>query len=170
MPLLEERHLDHLIEVLPVKRIYGNSHIFLGISIWYPAVLILLMLILTASDVRKTLLMPDIISVMKDAFSAYSQGAVTSPLRTRIDMPGTDNSSLFMSVHVSVPGEECTAVKTVTIFPENSCIGKLVVQVAVTLFDTVDGAPLALLEGSSLPASAPFPYHKVFLPPRNSTH
>lgn len=110
------------------------------------------MLILTADDVRKALPMRQAIEAMKNAYAALSSGTAVVPLRTRLLIPGSEASSLFMPAYVHTADDEALAVKIVSLFPTNPARGLAYIQAAVLVFDSETGRAIALLEGSSLTA------------------
>lgn len=110
------------------------------------------MLILSASDVRRTLPMDQTIEAMKRAFAAFSRGNANVPLRSRLSVPAHDAVALFMPAYLADEEGEALAVKAVTLFSHNNQFGLPLIHAAVLLFAANTGHPIALLEGSSLTA------------------
>src|SRR5271165_4790497 len=78
---------------------------------------------------------------------AHCDGGMGEVERVLIAAPGTGNSVLTW---VASHARRGVAVKTATVFPGNSRAGSRPnVQSVVTLFDAVDGAPLAVIHGES---------------------
>jgi ornithine cyclodeaminase/alanine dehydrogenase-like protein (mu-crystallin family) len=104
--------------------------------------------ILTASDVKKALPMPIAIEAMKRAFSQYSAGKSSVPLRARLD---TDRgTTLLMPAHLHESND--MAVKIVSIYPDNPALQLPTIAATVIALDPQTGVPLAMMEGTSLTA------------------
>ena len=110
------------------------------------------MIILSADEVRQALPMREAIEAMKVAYAALSGGTAVVPLRTQLQIPGSEALSLFMPAYVSAADQNALAVKVVSLFPTNPSRGLAFIQAAVLAFDPETGRALALLEGSSLTA------------------
>jgi ornithine cyclodeaminase len=110
------------------------------------------MLILSAAEVRQALPMEEVISAMKLAFSASSNGQAEMPLRTALPIRKHEAFSLFMPVYLENESSEALAVKIVSIFPKNFSLGLPLIHAAVILFEPDSGRPIALLEGGALTA------------------
>jgi ornithine cyclodeaminase len=106
--------------------------------------------ILNAAEIRQALPMSAVIEGMKAAFSQFSTGAATVPLRSRIAVPQQNGVALFMPAFLT--GSDDLAIKVVTVFPKNIQRGEPMIYASVLVLDTVSGRPLAFLEGSSLTA------------------
>ncbi len=105
--------------------------------------------LLSASDVVRALPMVEAIEGVKQAFARLSLGQATVPLRSRIDVPGK-GATLVMPGYLQEG--EMIAVKTVSVFPENTQRGLPAIHALVTVIDSNTGEPVALLEGGSLTA------------------
>jgi ornithine cyclodeaminase len=111
------------------------------------------MLVLTATDVRMALPMPQAIEGMKHAFAALSDGRAEVPLRGRLPVPAHEGLTLLMPAFVRpADREEALAVKVVSLFPGNPSRGLAYIQAAVLVLEPGTGKALALLEGGSLTA------------------
>ncbi|MDH3428239.1 MAG: ornithine cyclodeaminase, partial [Gemmatimonadota bacterium] len=109
------------------------------------------MLILSASDVRRALPMPDAIELMKRAFASLARGEATVPLRTHLS--ARDDGGVTLVMPARVDGESSSlAVKIVSVFGDNAEVGLPTLHAAVIVLDPDTGRPLAVLEGSSLTA------------------
>ncbi len=106
--------------------------------------------ILDAADVRRALPMPVAIEGMKAAYGQLSIGGATIPLRSRIDVPGSDGITLIMPAYL--PADDALAVKIVSVFPQNAARREPTIHAAVLALDPANGRPVALLEGSTLTA------------------
>ena len=98
------------------------------------------MLVLTRSQVRALVPMPDAIELMKTAFAELSAGHTVSPLRTVIPLPAY------------VPAMDALGLKSVNVFRRNPERGLPVIHAIVTLVDPETGQPLAIMDGTYLTA------------------
>jgi ornithine cyclodeaminase/alanine dehydrogenase-like protein (mu-crystallin family) len=114
----------------------------------------MIMLILTAEDVRKALPMKETIEAMKRAYASLSDGKADVPLRTRLSVPSQDAVTLFMPAYVQAEGGDALAIKVVSLFPRNPERERSLafIQAAVLVLDAETGRTRALLEGGSLTA------------------
>ncbi|MEE4607499.1 MAG: hypothetical protein V2L15_01310 [Desulfobacteraceae bacterium] len=104
--------------------------------------------ILTASQVRAALPMPEAIGAMRSAFSQLSAGDAEVPLRGRV---GTGKGvSLLMPAYMKKSGE--LGVKIISIYDGNPQRGLPTVSATVMVLDSETGLPLAFMDGSSLTA------------------
>jgi ornithine cyclodeaminase len=110
------------------------------------------MIVLTASDVRRTLPMKETIAAMKLAYAALSDGRAQVPLRARLPVSPHQGVSLFMPAFVQDEEGESLAVKVVSIFPKNEHRGLPIIHAAVLVLEANTGRVMALLEGSTLTA------------------
>jgi ornithine cyclodeaminase len=106
--------------------------------------------ILDADDVRRALPMGEAVAAMKLAFGLLSAGAVSMPLRTRVEVPDQEATTLFMPAYGGA--EAGLAVKIVSVFPHNPERGRPTIHAVVIVLDPETGAPNALLEGAALTA------------------
>ena len=106
------------------------------------------MLILSASDLRKALPMPEAIEAAEAAYSVYSRGESTTPLRTPVS--AERGTTLVMPGHVGADG--VTGIKVVSVYPENPGRQLPAVLGAMLLVDAEDGRPLALMDAGELTA------------------
>ena len=91
------------------------------------------MLVLTRSQVRALVPMPDAIELMKTAFAELSAGHTVSPLRTVIPLPEREGDALFMPAYV--PAMDALGLKSVNVFRRNPERGLPVIHAIVTLVD-----------------------------------
>ncbi|MDQ3468514.1 MAG: hypothetical protein M3487_01870 [Actinomycetota bacterium] len=85
--------------------------------------------------------------VLVDALEAGHREPPPVARRVVFGPEGSDQS--FLGLPAWLPGE-AIGVKLVTVMPANPAAGKASVQALYVLFDGVDGAPLALLDGTEL--------------------
>jgi len=110
------------------------------------------MLILTKEDVRQALPMNETIAAMKAAFAAFSSGKADVPLRSRVQIPPHEATSLIMPAYFQDQNNEALAVKIVSIHPHNPGKDLPLIHAAVIVIEADTGRPIALLEGSALTA------------------
>lgn len=104
--------------------------------------------ILAAGDVKAALPMPKAIEAMKQAFSQFSAGQATVPLRAHI---ATDQGvTLLMPAYLH--GSQNLGVKVISIYEDNPKLNLPTISATVMVLDPQTGFPLALLDGSSLTA------------------
>ena len=108
------------------------------------------MLVLTRSQVRELVPMPNAIELMKTAFAELSAGRTVSPLRTVIPNPEMEGDALFMPAYV--PAMNALGLKTVSVFSRNPDRGLPVIHAIVSLIDPETGQPLAIMDGTYLTA------------------
>jgi alanine dehydrogenase len=108
------------------------------------------MLVLTRSQVRTLVPMPDAIELMKTAFAELSAGRTVSPLRTVITLPEREGDALFMPAYV--PAMDALGLKSVNVFRRNPERGLPVIHAIVSLVDPETGQPLAIMDGTYLTA------------------
>jgi alanine dehydrogenase len=108
------------------------------------------MLVLTRSQIRELVPMPDAIELMKTAFTELSAGRTVSPLRTVISLDDREGDALFMPAYV--PAMDALGLKTVSVFRRNPERGLPVIHAIVGLVDPQTGQPLALMDGTYLTA------------------
>ncbi len=108
------------------------------------------MLVLTRSQVRELVPMPDAIELMKTAFAELSAGRTVSPLRTVIPLLDREGDALFMPAYV--PAMDALGLKSVNVFRRNPERGLPVIHAIVSLVDPETGQPLAIMDGTYLTA------------------
>ncbi len=105
---------------------------------------------LSADDVRQALPMADAVEAMKTAFRDLSAGKAVAPVRTHMRIPEHGGDALFMPS--ANPSLARMGVKVVTLFEGNRDQGLPLIQALVMLLDATTGAPLAVINGTSLTA------------------
>jgi ornithine cyclodeaminase len=108
------------------------------------------MLILTREDVRRAAAMPEIMDAVAAGFAQLSSGQADVPLRPHIAIPERDATALVMPAYLR--GDEKLGIKVLTLFPHNPAQGLPAIAALVALFDTMNGQPLALMDGGLLTA------------------
>jgi ornithine cyclodeaminase len=104
--------------------------------------------ILSQTDVRCALTMPEAIEVVKGAFRQLSSGEATVPLRTPISSQA--GITLLMSAYLQA--SDALGVKVVSVYPDNASRNLPTVTALVVILDAQTGQPLAVLEGTHLTA------------------
>lgn len=104
------------------------------------------MVVITGSDLRQLVSMPDAIAAVGNYFSALSSGAIMQPQRLSLE----DGSLLAMTASWRSSGG--AIVKVVSVRPHNRAQGLPTLHASVLWIDEHSGKPEALIEGSSLTA------------------
>jgi len=108
-------------------------------------------LILSSTQIRELLPMPECIELMADALSALARGEVFQPLRTITRPPDARGLLGLMPAYRS--GEHgAFGLKAICVFPGNPAQGKDAHQGAVMLFSRETGELLALMNASEITA------------------
>jgi alanine dehydrogenase len=102
-------------------------------------------LLLTETDVRQLLSMPDLISAMDRALTAFSAGAVAQPVRTVVDI--ADRHAFFGVMPAYVASTPALGAKLVTVYHSNLEHGLPSHLATILLFDPETGALQAILDG-----------------------
>lgn len=102
--------------------------------------------ILSATDVRAALTMPDAIETARDAFRQLASGQAVVPLRTPVQTP--KGITLFMPGYLA--GSCGLVQKVVSVYTGNETIGLPTISGLVIVFDDATGYPRALLDGATL--------------------
>jgi len=110
-------------------------------------VVVLKILLLSGKELEEVLKPEVLIDEIGKAFAMLSEGKVVMPPRTVMWVEG--NWWGIMQAYVPDYG---VGVKIVNVIPENLKRGLPTIQALVTLFDPINGSPLAILEGGVLTA------------------
>lgn len=106
------------------------------------------MLLLSEKEIKSIYTMESAIKDLENALVHNQEGKIQNPHRTVLDFPEKKASALYMPSALLPIGK--TAVKVVTIFPENPAIGKKTTQGVILLSDTETGEHLACMNASYL--------------------
>jgi ornithine cyclodeaminase len=101
--------------------------------------------VLSESDVRRLLRMPDLIDTMERALRAFSDGAVQQPLRTVLNI-GAD-IAFFGVMPAFQASPPALGTKLVTVAPRNAARGLPTHLATILLMDPATGELLAVLDG-----------------------
>ncbi|MFS0786406.1 ornithine cyclodeaminase family protein [Shouchella sp. 1P09AA] len=104
------------------------------------------MLILTKSMIESIYTMEDCLEDVTDAFLANRNH--TTPVRTALDHPATNGTSLYMPAYSEHLGY--SAIKMVSVFPDNPQQGRPALRGTILLTDTTTGEHVALMDASYL--------------------
>lgn len=108
------------------------------------------MLILTQSQVRSALGMPEAIDIVERACIEYSAGRADIPLRTSVTVPDQSGVCLFMPGYL--PGLGSLGQKIVALFPGNPGKELPVLSGLFILLDAETGLPAAVMDALYLTA------------------
>ncbi len=107
---------------------------------------------LTAAEVARCLPMPAAIACLRDAFGAWQAGRGQMPPRVHLEEPDHRGITLCMPAHLQMPGASRTAVKVVSVYPENRSRDLPVIHGLVLLLDAATGRILAGMDGGAVTA------------------
>ncbi|HLY35373.1 MAG TPA: ornithine cyclodeaminase family protein [Candidatus Limnocylindria bacterium] len=96
--------------------------------------------------IRAAVPMADLLDAVEGAFRDVAEGRDRSPVRTRLPLP---NGDLLLMPGLR-DGGGGTAVKLVTVVPDNAARGLPTVQAVIVWFDGTSGEPLAVLDGTTV--------------------
>jgi len=102
-------------------------------------------LLLTESDVRALLTMPDLIAAMETALAAFSAGTVVQPVRTVLEVG--DQKSFFALMPSYVPSTPALGAKLVTVYESNIARGLPTHLATIVMLDPETGALSAIVDG-----------------------
>lgn len=108
------------------------------------------LLYLSHADVRRALPMADAIEAMQAAFRQLSEGRVTMPARSSMEIPEANGVVLLMLCYAA--GTHRVSLKLLTQFADNGRLGLPLIQAVVVLADAVNGRLLAIMDGSAITA------------------
>jgi ornithine cyclodeaminase/alanine dehydrogenase-like protein (mu-crystallin family) len=108
------------------------------------------LLYLSSADVRRALPVADAIEAMETAFGQLSEGRVTMPARSSVEIPEANGVVLLMPCYAA--GAHHVSLKLLTQFADNGRLGLPLIQAVMLLADAVNGRLLALMDGSSITA------------------
>lgn len=106
------------------------------------------MLIINEQQIQQLYKMTDAIEDISAVLKAKAFGKINNPHRTVLEFPEHEASALYMPSADSVA--DVSAVKVVTIFPENPAQGKPTTQGVVLLSDATNGEHIAMMNASYL--------------------
>ena len=102
------------------------------------------------ADVKASILMPDAIHAMRNAFIALSNGSAIVP--NRINLPMEDQNALHLSMPAYINGGSYNTIKLVNVHFDNPQKGLPLINGVILVMNAKKGNPLALIEGKSVTA------------------
>jgi ornithine cyclodeaminase/alanine dehydrogenase-like protein (mu-crystallin family) len=102
-------------------------------------------LLLTESDVRALVTMPDLIAAMECALTAFSARSVVQPVRTVIEV--VPNSSFLALMPAYLASTPALGAKLVTLFESNTALGLPTHLATIVMLDPQTGALAAIVDG-----------------------
>jgi ornithine cyclodeaminase/alanine dehydrogenase-like protein (mu-crystallin family) len=102
-------------------------------------------LLLTETDVRALLTMPDLIAAMETALAAFSAGKVVQPVRTVLEVG--KHKSFFALMPSYVPSAPALGAKLVTVYESNIAKGLPTHLATIVMLDPETGALSAIVDG-----------------------
>jgi len=102
------------------------------------------MIFLNRAAIEKIISLEEVMDSVENAFLAYEDNKFDMP--DRIHVNNKENTLLYMPCFTN----EIFGTKSLTIFPENSQVGKPVIDGFMTLNDPNTGEPLAMIDGKTL--------------------
>ncbi|WP_377888010.1 ornithine cyclodeaminase family protein [Alkalihalobacillus sp. R86527] len=106
------------------------------------------MLILNEKEIKQLYTMSDAMQDISSMLASKGEGTINNPHRTVLNFPEREASALYMPSADLV--SELSAVKIVTIFPDNPSQGKSTTQGVMVVSNGTDGEHLALMNASYL--------------------
>jgi len=108
------------------------------------------LLYLSKADIRRVLPMTEAIEAMQQAFIGLSEGRVSMPARSSMDVPEANGLMLIMPCHAA--GTRHMSLKVLTQFADNGRVGLPLIQGIVLLVDAVHGRLLGIMDGAAITA------------------
>ncbi|NHJ40204.1 MAG: hypothetical protein FK731_09250 [Asgard group archaeon] len=106
--------------------------------------------VFSAKDVKKALSMRKAIEIMKEAFIQISNNQAIIPSRIHLSIPEYNGDSLIMPIYM--PSSKRIGLKLITIFDDNISKNLPLIHALVLIFNSTNGQPLAIMDGSYLTA------------------
>lgn len=106
--------------------------------------------VISKADVEQLLPMDECIEVMAEALATLERGDAVLPLRQMVWLPDRSGLLGLMPGYLGSPAR--FGLKVVGVFPGNHALGLDSHQGVVMLFDPTHGAPLAVIDASSITA------------------
>lgn len=106
--------------------------------------------IISGSQVRQVISMPQAIAAVKEAYIQLSTGKAILPLRTQVPVENHNGITLFMPAFLSK--SDALGAKIVSVFPDNKEKNLPTIHAVVIVVDAETGCPAALMDGTYLTA------------------
>ena len=94
--------------------------------------------------------MEECITIMENIFIQLEEDQAFNPLRSAMLIPGENGLLSMMPGYVNK--QDIMGIKSVSVYPENANIGLESHQGSVTLFNALNGTPLAIMEAGQITA------------------
>ena len=107
-------------------------------------------LIVNKREIMDSITMEECITVMENIFIQLEEDQAFNPLRSAMLIPGENGLLSMMPGYVNK--QDIMGVKSVSVYPENANIGLESHQGSVTLFNALNGTPLAIMEAGQITA------------------
>lgn len=108
------------------------------------------MLVLSQEQVKELITMEEAIEVNEDVYVSFSTGQSTVPLRINMELDTSEHFSLIMPGFLQ--DMDGLGIKVVNCFPENAEKGIPATLGVILLFDTTNGVPIAMMDGTFITA------------------
>jgi alanine dehydrogenase len=102
-------------------------------------------LLLTETDVRALVTMPDLIAAMETALTAFSAGTVVQPVRTVLEVG--EQKSFFALMPSYIASTPALGAKLVTLYESNTARGLPTHLATIVMLDPETGALAAIVDG-----------------------
>lgn len=106
------------------------------------------MLVLSRENIEQIYSMKQCLEDVEHVFREHVQGRVVTPVRTAIDHPKYEGTSLFMPSYLE--SDDYVAVKVISIFPHNHEHGINALQSVILLTEAKTGQHVAMMDASLL--------------------
>lgn len=106
--------------------------------------------LLSSKEIRQAISMKEAIEAVREAFILVSEKKIVAPPRTHLDLEVYQGTSLIMPAYL--PSREKIGVKIINLYEKNPQVGLPHSLALMLVFEAQNGAPLALLEASTLTA------------------
>jgi alanine dehydrogenase len=110
-----------------------------------------LVLVLSAADVRRVLDMPSAIEAVREAHIAHATGQVVMPVR--LSMAWDERPSEMEAMPAFLGNVPAFGVKLITYVGTNASRGLPAISAVIVLFDPDDGHPIAVMDGAVVTAT-----------------
>jgi len=108
------------------------------------------MLLLTSSDLKRLLVMKDVMKAVEEAFLELAELGTKSPQRTIVEMREYNGHMLFMPAYLQ--RSKSLSLKVVGVYPDNIKRGLETTSSILCLINPETGTPLAIMDGKYITA------------------
>ncbi|MDP7608554.1 MAG: ornithine cyclodeaminase family protein [Candidatus Marinimicrobia bacterium] len=107
-------------------------------------------LIVNKREIMDSITMEECITVMENIFIQLEEDQAFNPLRSSMLIPGENGLLSMMPGYLNK--QDIMGIKSVSVYPENANIGLESHQGSVTLFNALNGTPLAIMDAGQITA------------------